>query len=123
MVLYNNVGKEEYLRIKSYFKIPSLNLSGYKDITSPFDMTFKSRSYTNLELTNDDEIACKVKRNLEYDMMFDFDALLSGIPKNFLNEKALTKSIKELITNLAFLYELDPLKMGDIIKISINEKV
>ena len=85
-------------------------------------MTFKSRSYTNLELTNDDEIACKVKRNLEYDMMFDFDALLSGIPKNFLNEKALTKSIKELITNLAFLYELDPLKMGDIIKISINEK-
>lgn len=122
MVLYNNVGKEEYLRIKSYFKIPSLNLSGYKDITSPFDMTFKSRSYTNLELTNDDEIACKVKRNLEYDMMFDFDALLSGIPKNFLNEKALTKSIKELITNLAFLYELDPLKMGDIIKISINEK-
>lgn len=122
MVLYNNVGKEEYLRIKSYFKIPALNLSGYKDITSPFDMTFKSRSYTNLELTNDDEIACKVKRNLEYDMMFDFDALLSGIPKNFLNEKALTKSIKELITNLAFLYELDPLKMGDIIKISINEK-
>ena len=122
IVLYNNVGKEEYLRIKSYFKIPSLNLSGYKDITSPFDMTFKSRSYTNLELTNDDEIACKVKRNLEYDMMFDFDALLSGIPKNFLNEKALTKSIKELITNLAFLYELDPLKMGDIIKISINEK-
>ena len=116
MVLYNNVGKEEYLRIKSYFKIPSLNLSGYKDITSPFDMTFKSRSYTNLELTNDDEIACKVKRNLEYDMMFDFDALLSGIPKNFLNEKALTKSIKELITNLAFLYELDPLKMGILLK-------
>lgn len=116
MVLYNNVGKEEYLRIKSYFKIPSLNLSGYKDITSPFDMTFKSRSYTNLELTNDDEIACKVKRNLEYDMMFDFDALLSGIPKNFLNEKALTKSIKELITNLAFCMNLIHLKWGILLK-------
>ena len=47
MVLYNNVGKEEYLRIKSYFKLPTVNLSNYTDITSAFDMTFKSKNYTS----------------------------------------------------------------------------
>lgn len=122
MVLYNNVGKEEYLRIKSYFKVPSINLSNYQDITSPFDMTFKSKNYSNFELINEEEIVSKNKRNIEYEQIFDFDALLSSMPKNLLNEKALTKSVKELITNLAFLYNLDPLTMSDIVKVSLNEK-
>lgn len=122
MVFYNNVGKEEYLRIKNYFKIPSVNLNGYTDITSPFDMTFKSRSYSNFELENDDELVKKMKLPLSYEMMFDFDALLSSMPKGIFNEKALTKSARELITHLSFLYNLDPLTMADIVKISINEK-
>ncbi len=122
MVLYNNVGKEEYLRIKSYFKVPSINLSNYQDITSPFDMTFKSKNYSNFELINEEEIVSKNKRNIEYEQIFDFDALQSSMPKNLLNEKALTKSVKELITNLAFLYNLDPLTMSDIVKVSLNEK-
>ncbi len=122
MVLYNNVGKEEYIRIKSYFKVPSINLSNYIDITSPFDMTFKSKNYSNFDLINEDEIVSKNKRNIEYEQIFDFDALLSSMPKNLLNEKALTKSIRELITNLAFLYNLDPLTMADIVKVSLNEK-
>lgn len=122
MVLYNNVGKEEYLRIKSYFKLPTVNLSNYTDITSAFDMTFKSKNYTSFELNYDKELVKKEKRPLEYEMMFDFDAMLSGMPKNLLNDKALMKSSKELITNLAFLYNLDPLTMGDLVKISLNEK-
>lgn len=122
MVFYNNVGKEEYLRIKNYFKVPSVNLNGYTDITSPFDMTFKSKSYSNFELENDEEIVKKVKLPLSYDMIFDFDALVSSMPKGLFSEKALTKSIKELITHLSFLYNMDPLTMADIVKISINEK-
>lgn len=122
MVLYNNVGKEEYLRVKAYFKFPTINLSNYTDITSAFDMTFKSRSYTNFELNYDNELVKKEKRPLLYETMFDFDAMLSGMPKNLLNDKALMKSSRDLITNLAFLYNLDPLTMGDMVKISLNEK-
>lgn len=122
MVFYNNVGKEEYLRIKNYFKIPKINLDGYTEITSPFDMTFKSRSYTNFELLNDEEVVSKVKIPLSYETMFDFDAFLSSMPTKLLNERFLTKSVKELITNLSFLYNLDPFTMADIAKISINEK-
>lgn len=122
MVFYNNVGKEEYIRIKNYFKIPKINLDGYTDITSPFDMTFKSKNYTNFELLNDEEIVNKVKRPLSFETMFDFDAYLSSMPTKLLNERFLTKSTKELITNLSFLYELDPFTMADISKTAINEK-
>lgn len=122
MVFYNNVGKEEYLRIKNYFKVPKVNLNGYTEITSPFDMTFKSVSYSNFELENNDSIVKKMKQPFSYELMFDFDAFISSMPKSLFNEKALTKSVKELITNLAFLYNMDPFTMADIAKVSINEK-
>lgn len=122
MVFYNNVGKEEYIRIKNYFKIPKVNLNGYTEITSPFDMTFKSISYSNFELENNDEVVKKMKLPFSYEMMFDFDAFISSMPSSLFNEKALTKSVRELITNLAFLYNMDPFTMADMTKVSINEK-
>lgn len=121
IVLYNNIGKEEYLKLKSYFKTPKLDLTGYSDITTPFDMAYKSITYSNFEMENEDIIK-KNKLPLSYEMMFDFDALTSSIPKRLLHEKALNKTTKELIANLAFLYDLDPLTMANIIKVSVNEK-
>lgn len=121
IVLYNNVGKEEYNRLINYFKTPKLDLKGYTDITSPFDMTFKSRNYTNFEMEGI-EVISKNKLQLNYEMDFDFDLLTSSIPTNIFNPKSLNKTTKELITNLAFLYELDPLIMSDLVKVSLNEK-
>lgn len=123
MVFYSSVGKEEYIRIKNYFKIPKVNLDGYVDITSPFDMTFKSSNYTNLELLNDNiDIASKMRLSLPYESIFDFDAFMSSMPSKIINDRFLTKATKELITNIAFLYSLDPFTTADIAKVSINEK-
>ena len=38
------------------------------------------------------------------------------------NEKCLNKSTRELIINLSFLYEIDPIAMADIIRASLTEK-
>jgi len=38
------------------------------------------------------------------------------------NEKCLNKSMKELITNLSYLYEIDPIAMADLVRASLNEK-
>lgn len=120
MALYNNVGKYEYEKIKNSFKVPKLNLKGYTDITTPFDMTFKSQDELKYELVED--IEKKETLPLSYEISFDFDTLISGIPKNLINKNALTKGIKETITHLAFLYNLDPITMADIVKVSLNEK-
>lgn len=121
IVLFNNVGKEEYNRILSYFKMPSISLKDYVDITTSFDEAFKSRNYTNFERENVD-IVSKNKLKLHYELDFDFDLLISSMPKNIFNPKTLNKLTKELITDLAFLYDMDPITMSDLVKISLNEK-
>lgn len=120
VVLYNNLGKEEYDRVLNYFKMPSISLKGYKDITTPFDMTFKSKNYTNFEIENEDIIK-KEKAKLNYYYDFDFDLLVSSMPKNLFNIKTLNKINKELIRDLSFLYEIDPYSMSELVKTSLNE--
>ena len=121
VVLYNNVGKNEYNRLFNYFKLPYVSLKDYEDVTASFDQVFKVRNYTFLEL-NDGEVISKNKLLLRYELDYDFDLLSSSLPKEMFNHKCLNKSMKELITNLSFLYEIDPITMADIIRASLNEK-
>ena len=121
IVLYNNVGKEEYKRLLDSFKFPSISLKDYEDITSPFDTVFKSKNYTTLEYTGEDVIS-KNKLNLSYELEYDFDLLTESLSDGVFNEKCLNKTMKELIVNLSFLYDIDPLAMADIIRASLNEK-
>lgn len=121
IVLYNNVGKEEYERLKDYFTMPSINLKDYKDITTPFDIGFKSVSYTEFELNNKDIIK-KDSLRLTYELDFDFDLLVSSINNSFFNPKSLNKTMKDLIINLSFLYNFNVMTMAEIIKTCINEK-
>ena len=121
IVLYNNVGKNEYERLINFFKMPNISLKEYADITSSFDSVFVTKNYTKLEV-DDENLVTKNKLLLNYELDYDFDLLLSLIPKNMFNEKCLNKSNKELITHLSFLYEIDPIDMADLIVASLNEK-
>ncbi len=120
MVLYNTLGKEEYERVFNYFKVPSISLKGYKEITSPFDMTFSSKNLTNYEIECGEAIK-KEKLKLNYFYDFDFDLLVSSMPKNLFNIKTLNKINKELIRDLAFLYDQDSDSMSELVKASLNE--
>lgn len=121
IVLYNNVGKEEYERLKNYFKMPNINLKDYTDITVPFDAGFRSESYTSFELENKDIIKKDTLR-LTYELDFDFELMISSINIQGFNPKCINKTMKELIINLSFLYKFDPIEMSEIIKTCINEK-
>ena len=121
MVLYNNVGKEEYDRLKGYFKMPEINLKEYKDITVSIDESYKTESFTSFEIENKDIIKKDIGM-LTYSLDYDFDLLISSINSNVFNPKCLNKSMKELILNLSFLYSFDPIEMAEIIKTCLNEK-
>jgi len=121
VVLYNNVGKSEYTRLYDYFKLPNISLKDYEDISASFDSVFKSRNFTPLEYTGEDIIS-KNKLLLTYELDYDFDLLISSIGEDMFNVKCLNKSMKELIINLSFLYEIDPVHMADIVRTSLNEK-
>ena len=117
VVLYNNIGKMEYDAIKKSYEKKSMSLSGYEDITSSLNMTFASSNVLpEVDATE------RVKQNIQAKNVIDFDMLIASIPKDILNEKAFNKRTRELIENLAFVYNLDTIKFSEIIKNVINER-
>lgn len=116
VVLYNNVGEREYNNLKSLYKLPRIDLKEYTDITKKLDEVYDTSKFT---LSSD--IRDKVSNSIEVESKINFDEIMSSIPKNVINEKALTKKAKELINNLAFIYNIDTLKMIELIRSVLNE--
>ena len=121
IVLYNNLGKTEYDNIKNYFKIPRINTTNYSDITASFSDVFSSVPLTSYDILNED-IRKKNILNLNIDTNFDFDFLLESLPNNLDKSKILNKDIKYLIVELSFLYDLDVIKIKDIIPTCLTER-
>lgn len=121
IVLYSNVGKREYDNLVKTYKSPRFNTSNYKDITKSFNDVFESTSMTSYDLSLED-IRKYNKLKLNINSNFDFNFLISSMPKNIDTNKIFTKEIKELIINLSFIYDIDAIKMSNIIKSCINER-
>ena len=120
VVLYNNLGKQEYDRIVNYFKLPRINLKDYQDITSSFDEVFTSCRGNFFCV--DEEIKKKEKNPLKISSNIDFDMLISSIPNSMVNDKCFSKENRELIDTLSFTYQLDTLAMQGLVRDSLNEK-
>ena len=121
IVLYNNTGKNEYEKIVNYFKIPRVNLSAFNDITAKFSDVFTSVPLTSYEVINDNVRKIN-KLKLDIDTNFDFNFLASSFPKGIDSNKVLNKENRELILNLSYIYDIDAMKMQNIIKGCFNER-
>ena len=121
IVLYNNTGKNEYEKIVNYFKIPRINLSSFNDITVKFSDIFTSVPLTSYEVINDNVRKIN-KLKLDIDTNFDFNFLASSFPRGIDSNKVLNKENRELILNLSFIYDIDAMKMQNIIKGCFNER-
>lgn len=117
VVLYNNIGKYEYDLLKQEYKTIKIDTRDYEDITKNFDVTFKSSS----ELLNFDAVG-QTALPLNMHDQVDFDLILSSLPTGLVSERSFGKRMRELINNLAFIYQLDTLKMCEILRLTINEK-
>ena len=120
IVLYNNLGKAEYDKLISYYKVPRLNLKDYDDITSKFDKVFSTTPGKNFDINED--ITDKNKGEILLEKSIDFNLLISSIPKDMINEKCFTNEIKTLINSLVFTYNLDESTIISLVRDSLNEK-
>ena len=120
IVLYNNLGKEEYNKLLNVFRIPKIILKDYNDITRSFDEVFSSVPGRSEVLIND--VASKETSNILLNDCIDFDMLISSIPKDMVNEKCFSQDVKELINNLTYTYHIDQFHMQDLVRDSLNEK-
>lgn len=120
VVLYNNLGKKEYDKLVSYFKIPKISLKEYDDITASFDKVFTSVS-GNSFIGNSDLVE-KNKGSININNNFDFDLLISSIPKSMVNDKCFNSEVRNLIVSLSFVYNIDDLNMQALVRNSLNER-
>ncbi len=117
ITLYNNIGKTEYDLIASEYEIPKIDLKDYEDISKELNATYKSSSnFEPIEAREKNSLNIKLASNI------DFDLLLSSMPKGLVKTTALTKKTKELIEQLSFIYDIDTLKMIELLRVVITEK-
>ena len=117
VVLHNNVGDKEYNDIVSFYKRVHYDLKDYKDISSTLSETYQSvGNYKQEEcIKSREELGVNIGESI------DFDTIISSIPKNIISDKAFNKRVRELINNLAFVYDIDTMRMIDLIRLSIDD--
>lgn len=120
IVLYNNIGKKEYDKLVSYYKIPKINKDGYTEITHSFTEVFDSIPYTTANASSEN-IRKYNKLKLNINSSFDLNFLIDSL-ESHIDRKVFTKDVQELIVSLAFLYDIDVTKMQNIIRTCINER-
>ena len=121
MALFNAVGKLEYERVVSYFKIPKINLREYVDITKKFSDIF---AYSSVPLN--DNLIYDIKksnyRKLELLSKIDINTILSLISDDILNKRSLTKDMKDFLYKISYIYNYDNDDMIELIRNSTTEK-
>lgn len=117
ITLYNNIGKTEYELIKAEYELPKIELKDYEDISKELNVIYKSTSVLEPIETKE-----KTSLNIKLESNIDFDLLISSLPKGLVKESTFTKKLKDLIEQLAFIYDLDTLKMVELIRTVITEK-
>lgn len=118
VLLLNNIGEIEYNALIQYYKKKVTKKDGFKEITSSMNVTFKSVT-PNEALKHDIRKQTKTGVNLED--VIDFNLLEVSIPKGMINSKTFNKKTKELINQLAYIYNIDTMKMSEILRLVIDE--
>lgn len=118
-ILHDSIGELEYRKVIEYFKIPSFDLGGYKDISSKFNDIFMTTSIINTEEVT--EIKKTNRLGIAYEPTIDLNNVFSLIPSEMLNTRTITKQIKELLYKLALVYNYDNDQMREIVLASIND--
>lgn len=117
VTLYNNIGKKEYEYLKTAYELPKIDLKEYQDISKELNVTFKSTSTLEaIDAKEKNTSAITLQSNI------DFELLISSFPKGIIKESTFTKRTRELIEQLSFIYDLDTLKMVELIRTVITEK-
>jgi len=132
--LYRKIGKNHFSRLKRFFsdqQKPSED--EYEDVTKAFQDVFASAAPGSMQYIQgiSDELheeenqqfigraeANPIQIGLD---TFDFDMLAAGLNESLVPKKALTAKVKNVISNLAFLYQIDPIEMKNFILGAINE--
>ncbi|SFB17157.1 MULTISPECIES: replication initiation and membrane attachment family protein [unclassified Bacillus (in: firmicutes)] len=133
--LYKKIGKNHFARLKRFFCDQKRSTAdGHKEVTRAFQDVYASATPGSLQYHSDASedlnvkgdqtfIGRKEQKSIQVDReSFDFELLSAGLSETLLPKKALNAKVKDAISNLAFLYEIDPIQMKNILLSALNEE-
>jgi replication initiation and membrane attachment protein len=113
--LRNNIGEEEYRILINNYKKRTIRKEGFEEITSTMNENFKSVPSTSLE-----EIRKEEKLSPAFEELIDFDLVIKSIPSGLINSRTFNKRVRSVINQLAFVYNVDSIKMSEVIRLVID---
>ncbi|MEH6993027.1 DnaD domain protein [Neobacillus drentensis] len=132
--LYRKIGKNHFSRLKRFFSDKQKPLEeDYVEVTRAFQDVFASATPGSLQYMQEHSGELEAEPALEFigrhgqkpiqidTSSFDFEMLMAGLNESLVPQKSLTKKVKEVISNLAFLYGISPIEMKNFILGAINE--
>ena len=117
VLLLNNIGENEYNIILNNYKRHTFSKGDYEEITPSMNETFKSVN----ECVYEENIRSVKKLGVNIESSIDFELLESTLPKGLVTSKTFNKKTRDLINQLAFIYNIDSIKMSEIIRLVIDE--
>lgn len=117
VVLYNNIGKEEYDNLVKRYQKVEIDLDDYEDITKKINDVYEST-----DIKSPDNIRFKNSLGINTDNIIDFDFIMSSLPKGLIKPTTFTLDVRKLINQLSYIYNLDNIKMCELIRESISSK-
>lgn len=133
--LYKKMGKNQFIRLKRFFSDQKAQAKqGYQEVTKAFQDVFESghpgvhgMDADTLEMMGEPDGQAYIGRQEQAGIqilndLFNFDLLEAGLNESLVSKKALTAKVKESISNLAFLYGIDPIQMKNIVISAVNEE-
>ncbi|MCE4956305.1 replication initiation and membrane attachment family protein [Macrococcoides caseolyticum] len=121
--LYQQVGKHRYQTLKSRYFTNNIDYEGYQDISSKYmDVFGTPKSPNPVVFEYNSEL---IKQSDPYGIpvhqqTFDFDMLETLLAQNLVTSEQLPKNTRDLISQLAALYDIAPTEMRQIILKSLT---
>jgi replication initiation and membrane attachment protein len=132
--LFQKIGKNQFLKLKRFFSDQSVEaLETYKNVTRSFTDVFESdvpsivhhSSTMNEDLLEQEGqafVGRLTPREIQVELSsFDFDLLLAGLSESLVPRKAITKKVREAISNLAYLYGIDAIQMKNLVMTAMDD--
>ncbi|MDJ1108652.1 DnaD domain protein [Macrococcoides caseolyticum] len=121
--LFQQVGKPRYQQLKSRFCNETLNLDGYQDVSSKYMDVFGTPKSPEKAIFEGNEYLVKQHESFGipvHQHTFDFDLLEMLLAQNLITKSQLPKATRNLIVQLATLYDIAAHDMRGIILKSLT---
>ncbi|MBU8879663.1 replication initiation and membrane attachment family protein [Bacillus sp. FJAT-29790] len=126
--LYRKIGKNQYLRLKRFFTEENVQSKvEYTEVTKAFQDVYMSEHLGAIAYDSETEQIMKTSDGQTFigrldresiqisQTIFNFELLEAGLNESLVPKKALTNNVKNAVSNLAFLYGIDPIQMKNIV--------